>query len=301
MKEGGCTCVNVGAVGTESFFAQSMKDLCEWHKTLEKYSDHMMQATSTTDIREAKRIGKVAVVFGTQNTRCIEDNTAFLKLFHKLGFRIFQLTYQQKNLVGDGCGERRDSGLSRKFGHSVVSEMNRLGILIDLSHVGPVTSMEAIDLSKDPVAITHTGVYAIAGTVRTQKDDIIRALAEKGGVMGQGAFSLLVKKNPATTRPTVEDFLDHIDYVVNLVGVDHIGLGLDIAEDRPIELWERRMRTDPELREGMTLETWVTQGIDSVLKLTNITKGLVARGYSDQEIMKILGENFLRLFEKVWK
>jgi len=300
LKEAGCTAINVTIPGVGSGFVQSMKDVVRWYSALNKYSSFLTQALSAEDIRKAKKDGKVGLIFGTQNTKCIEDDAASLELFHRLGFRILQLTYQLKNYVGDGCGEKRDSGLSR-FGQDVVAEMNSLGMLIDLSHVGPVTTMETIELSKDPVAITHTGAHAIAGTIRTQKDETIKALAEKGGVMGQGAFSLLVKKNPSVTRPTVEGFLDHIDYVVDLVGVDHIGIGLDISEGQPMEHYEGVKRSFPELREGMTPETWVAQGLSSISNLPNITKGLVARGYFDQEILKILGENFLNLFERVWK
>lgn len=304
LKNAGCTAMKPTIVGIPSDFARSMAEVSEWNMGLRKHSDILVQALTADDIRCAKENGRVAVVYGTQNAKCIEDNVAYLEIFHRLGFRSIQLTYQLKNYVGDGCGEKRDSGLSR-FGETVVSEMNRLGILVDLAHVGPATTMDAIQFSRDAVIISHSGAYALAGTNRTMNcsDEGLKALAEKGGVVGQAAFSLCVKKNPAMTHPTIEDFLDHIDYITNLVGVDHVGLGLDVSEGGPLERVEtvKRARASyPELVEGVTPETNTIEALDSVSKLANITRGLVIRGYSDQEILKILGGNFLRVFEQVW-
>jgi membrane dipeptidase len=206
------------------------------------------------------------------------------------------LTYQNRNLVGYGCNEKNDCGLTR-FGENVVKEMNRLGLLIDLSHVGTKTTMNAIELSEKPCAFTHTCARSLFDHIRNKSDEQLQALSEKGGVIGIAAYSPFYHH---TKRPKVEDYLDQIDYMVELVGIDHIGIGLDQVYGRDPAFHENVKQTYPEVVMSYQWDTIYPEGLEDITKLPKITEGLVKRGYSKRDIKKILGENFLQLFEKVW-
>jgi len=312
MKQGGVTATN-HTVGSSNFERPCLT-IANMLKTFEIVGrDKYFSALSVEDIKKAKKLNGSILIFGFQNTLPLENyNINLLKFFQHIGVRIIQLTYQKMNLVGCGCGEivvsGKDCGLS-SFGISVVEEMNKLGILIDLSHVGHKTTMETIELSKYPVAFTHTNVRAINDYCRCKTDEEIQAVSETGGVIGVTALSRFI--NPRDDEgfiipATMDDFLDNIDYIINLVGINHVGIGLDISEWRTAEDFaESQIQPiNPEMRPPQDVynrDTWYAKGIQSISQMPNITRGLVARGYSDQEISKILGGNFLNLFEKVWK
>jgi membrane dipeptidase len=210
-----------------------------------------------------------------------------------------QLTYQTRNYVGDGCAEGADTGLS-SFGRDLIQEMNRLGILVDLSHCGRRTTDEAIDASKKPVVFSHTHPYTLAEHQRNKTDEQIQALAEKGGVMGITEYSPIAEVKPGV-RPTIVDYLDQIDYVAKLVGVEHVGIGLDIDETSTSERFAEFKREFPELCRNYDFETRRIDGLSELTDCPQIARGLVSRGYSDDEILMILGGNFMRAFRKVWR
>ncbi len=306
MRRGGVTGVNF-TIAMDHSFSEACRNISAVVDSMENaVSGKLVQVKSAGEIREAKKSGVCGLMFGFQNTLPIEYNLGFLKTFHTLGVRTVQLTYQKRNLVGDGCGEEGNAGLS-EFGEKVVEEMNRLKMLVDLSHCGYKTTMQAIELSKAPVAFTHTNVRALNDCIRCKSDEQIHALAERGGVMGITVLSKFIRPEGKIKGSTLEDFLDHIDYVVNLVGVDHVGLGLDIFELRSKEDLEENLAGRlylkyPEMRIGAELdsyEKYFCKGLKSMSESSNVTRGLVSRGYSDKEIMKILGGNFLSLFEEV--
>jgi membrane dipeptidase len=301
-KTGGITAQNVSVGKAKNpGFRSTVLDVCTWYRILEDFADHATQALSVEDIKRAKQSGKAAVIFGFQYAGPIEDELDFLLAFRKLGLRIMDLCYQRKNLIGDGCGERTNAGLS-KYGIEVVEEMNRIGMLIDLTHSGRKTCMEAIEASKYPVIFSHTNVNALCDFNINATDEEIRALAERGGVMGIPPMSQYLRPDGAIEGSTINDYLDHIDYVVKLVGVDHVGLGMDLLEGETPENQAESDRMWPEMfKRPAILEKKHPVGLQSIAEIGNVTKGLVARGYSDQEIQKIIGGNFLRVFEQVWK
>lgn len=299
MRKAGITASHITVSELSDNFSQALKKLLDWHCLVERKESVLAIATVTKDIKDAKKRGKVAVIMGLQNPKPIEDDIGLLKLFYKLGIRVVQLTYQNRSLIGDGCCERTNCGLS-KFGVRVIEEMNKLGSLIDLSHCGYRTTMEAIDLSKDPVAFTHAGLYSFCRNPRNKSDEQIKALAGKGGVIGMLTWSRLCEVKDGV-RPTVEYYLDFVDYVVKLVGIDHVGIGTDFEP-----MWTRedfdKFRFDfPELCGKYEFDTKSIEGFSHISCLPNVTRGLVARGYSDLEILKILGLNFLKLFKRVWR
>jgi membrane dipeptidase len=259
-----------------------------------------MLVSTGRDIEKAKREGKFGVIMGSQNADILGGSLSLLPVYKRLGVRIIQLNYYEQNLLGEGFNERTDSGLSN-FGLEVVKEMNRLGLVIDVSHCGDQVTMDAINYSKDPVMITHANARALCPHKRNKTDQQIKALAEKDGVIGLNAYSILceVRKD---IRPTLEDLLDMADYIVRLVGPDYVSLGLDLSF-RTKESYMQWEQLYPNLvpKWGMFGRN-IFQTDDGTVDVTlfpEITKGLVARGYSDDDIEKILGLNFLRVFKEV--
>lgn len=260
-------------------------------------------ATSTADIVRAKADGRPAIVLEFQHEGFIEDRLELLAAFHALGLRVFQLTYNQRGLLGDGCLEPANGGLSL-LGRRAVLELNRLGILIDLSHGGDRTVMETLELSERPVVFTHANPRAVSDTPRGRSDEAIRALARRGGVMGICFWAPITATAP-NVRPTVDDVLKHIDYVVNLVGIEHVAIGSDWNLKNTRNDAERMRMAQlfldkyPEMRRYGSVGREPI-GLDYTPELLNLTRGLVSRGYQDSDILKILGDNWLRVMREAW-
>jgi membrane dipeptidase len=297
-RAGGATAINATLATVENF-RTTIETIAGCHRRFEQHRDLIMPVRNAADIRRAKEVGKVGVIFGFQNTSPIEDDLYLLSVFKELGVRIIQLTYGERNFVGDGCLERTDGGLSH-FGMEVIQEMNRLGILIDLSHVGHKTAMEAIELSQSPVAFTHVGPRVLYDHPRNKTDEELRLLARRGGVAGANAFPEFLA---AGWHAKLSDFLDTVDYMVELLGVDHVALGLDLTEGRSKQdflKWEAG-KSKQQQPLGMEWPVVYPEGLRSAADLPNITDGLLKRGYSETAVQQILGGNLLRLFETVWR
>lgn len=286
MQQGGVTATNY-TVAMNQNLSETTKLIAQMYRQIDA-SDVATLIENTTDIRQAKKEGKVGIILGFQSVGPLEGDLSLLKIYYRLGVRIIQLTYHFKNICGDGCKEPTNSGLSL-FGARLIQQMNDMGMVIDLAHVGERTEREAIAVSRHPVIASHSNVYSRVPTYQNKKDDVIVALAEKGGVIGITGFPRLLEANP-----TLDLLLDHVDYVVQLVGVDHVGIGLDFAEGWPDSPFHRKKL----LKIDGRIYDW-PEGIDTVSKWPNITRGLVDRGYSDDDIAKIIGGNFLRVFEEV--
>lgn len=264
------------------------------------------RVTKPEDILQAKQEGKLGIIFHFQNTDPVEDNLDLLRVYHRLGVRMIQRTYNRKNRVGDGCEERTDCGLSR-FGIQLIREMNRLGIVVDLSHTGYKTTMEAIEISTAPPIFSHSNCNAVCESPRNITDDQIQAIAARGGVIGINGFPRFVAKAP---RPTLDHFIVHIEHIVQLVGPDHAGLALDYYEgmasvataEQAQAAYERHIASGTWTPESYPAPPWYyPAGLELPSGFPNLTKALVARGYSDEDIEKILGGNFLRIFRQVWR
>jgi membrane dipeptidase len=297
LAVGGLTCVNATVAVLEDF-RETITIVAEWHRMFDENSSLIMPVRSTADIRRAKEMGKVGIIFGFQNTSPIEDDLRLLSIFKELGVRVVQLTYMERNYVGDGCLERTDCGLS-KFGLEVIEEMNRLGILIDLSHVGDRTTMEAIEVSKKPVAFTHANPRSLHDHPRNKTDEAIQSLAEKGGVIGANIFPPFLASG---SQATVADVIDVIDYLIDLVGVDHVAIGTDFTEGQPREIFDYWLTGKSIKGPRMELDYPIVNpvGIRSAADFPNLTDALIERGYHPSQVKKIIGGNWLRLFEEVW-
>ena len=207
--------------------------------------------------------------------------------------RIIQLTYHETNLLGSGCWERFDSGLSN-FGVDAVREMNRLGIVIDLSHVGPKTTMDAIEMSEQPVVITHANARSFCGHPRNKEEEALKLLAEKGGVVGATSYTPFL---PKKYDSTVEDFVDAIDNMVERIGLDHVAIGTDSTHDQPLEFWhyivsQQGTKFPSTFADGSLPYTELSfqpKGLDSPAEFPNLADALANRGYSAEDITKLLG------------
>jgi membrane dipeptidase len=308
FRRGGVTAVNHAAIDHGVGLDPTLLALTTLLREVETLDDCYLIVRSASDIGRASDEGRVGVILGLQDGRPLEDRIEYAQVLHAMGVRIIQLTYNRRNLIGDGCLEPGNAGLSR-FGAAAVKEMNRLGILIDLSHCGVRTTMEAIDVSEAPVAITHANPSTFSPSPRNKPDDVLRALAGRGGVIGLTTFSPLVART-ASAAPTLDDFVQLVDHAVNLVGVDHVGIGTDHTDGvfDPAKFdkeWGWRAPLYRDLSEFMgpwyRYETKNVVGLESAADWGNLTEALLRRGYGEIDMQKILGGNFLRLFGRVWR
>jgi membrane dipeptidase len=260
--------------------------------------DELRIATTTDDVRCAKDEGALAVVLHFQGLHAIEYELDLLELYWRLGVRVMQLTYNQRNPVGDGCEEPSDAGLSN-FGRRVVKEMNRLGLAIDISHAGERTARQAIEVSTAPVIASHANARALQDSVRNLRDETIRAVADTGGVIGITGFPGFVS---GSARPTLDDYIGHIDHVAGLVGIEHVALGLDFIDGNgSIEEFETSIREGIWSAGTYPPPPWhYPSDLDDATRFPNLTRGLIARGYSEGDVRAVLGENWLRVFDQIW-
>jgi membrane dipeptidase len=297
------TALNVTAAEVYSNWARALDEIMQIREDM-KVDPNTVLIRSAADIEAAKRDSKVGIILGVQSSIFIESELQRLELLHDIGMRVIQLTYNERCYMGDGCLEKEDGGLSR-FGRRAIHEMARLGIAIDLSHVGRRTSVEAIHESPVPVMFTHSNPDALTKNPRNLTDEQINAIGERKGMIGLCAWPPLCWKNDRTKRPNVDDVIDHLEYVVDRIGIDHVGIGTDSActtntawliqhskefntsyPEIAVEYFSVHPRGDDTLQ------------INSLVKLTD---ALLRRGYSDDDVRKIIGGNFLRHFREVWK
>lgn len=301
LSNGRVTAINATIAVWEGFH-ETLDNTSAWMRRFRDQSGALSQVRTAADILLAKEQGRVGVALGWQNASPIENHLDRLELFHGFGVRVIQITYNERNLVGNGCYERVDDGLS-SFGVDVVREMDRLGILIDLSHVGDQTTLEAIELSENPVACTHANARSFFDNPRNKTDDALNLLAEKGGVVGANAFPPFLR---AEWGSTLSDYVDAIDDLVERIGIDHVGIGTDYTQDQSREFFRwllSRQGTIPQ-------EEWLASFPDPVVhptgmetpdKLSAVAGELRSRGYRDEDMEKVLGGNWLRLFRQVWR
>lgn len=298
LREGGITAINASVAVWEGA-KQTMQNIGRFYKDFATYSQYIRPVTSVAEIRKAKEEGRTGVIFGFQNSSPIEEDLDLVEVFYRLGVRVIQITYNDLNFVGAGCYERRDVGLS-EFGVEMVKEMNRLGMVVDLSHVGFQTTMEAIDVSAQPVWFSHANPMALKQHPRNKTDEQVKFLVSKGGVVGVNIFPPFLKKG---YEATLEDVIDVFDYWVQIAGIDHVSVGLDFTENQTNEWfhWLMSGKRKDSMVTPLELPLKLPQGITRADEMPNLTQGLVSRGYSEADIRKILGENVLSLFAQVWR
>lgn len=260
-------------------------------------SDRVLQATRVADIHRARAEGKVALVFGWQRSDYLGEDVAGLAGFHRMGLRSAGLTYNVGNYVGSGCVDPVQGGLSR-LGVEVVRALQELGIVVDVGgHCSEATSFDALRIAEGPVVCSHTNPRALRDNPRAMTDDLFRAIAGTGGVIGITAFNFFLVE---TGRATVDDYLDHVDYAARLVGVDHVGLGLDQIVGRVVSGPVDPRKFPPEAYPPR-YEDWIyPEELTDFTGVPLITAGLLERGYGRDQVEKIMGLNWLRVWEEIW-
>lgn len=277
----------------------ALNDLEEWHRRFEQHPDKLIRCAKAADIERAKREGKLAVILGFQNATIIEDRVSNLDKLYAAGTRCIQLTYNSRNLLGDGCTERTNAGLS-DFGIASVEKMNELGIIVDLSHCGEQTSADGITFSRRPPAFTHTVCKALHFHPRAKPDELLRAISDRGGMTGIASLGYFVGPTPATS---LEDYLRHIDHAVKICGIDHVGIctdyqirGIEASSTR--ENWYVPRLTIFKPSYNVRWPPWIPE-LDKPERFRTVAHALAGRGYKTGDIEKILGGNWVRYFHDI--
>lgn len=289
--------IGVGVGGPEAYL-ETLKFFASWNGFIANHTDSFMRIASSGDLERVKSSGKIGILLGLQNSEHFR-NPGDVNFFHGLGQRVSQLTYNSRNLIGNGSTERRDEGIS-DFGSAIIARMNAVGMAVDVSHCGDRTTLDAFEMSKKPVLITHSNCRALApGHPRCKSDEAIKKMGAAGSVMGITGVRMFVKADEPTT---IEHALDHFDHVAKLVGVEHLGVGSDIDlygyDAMPPEL-NRQLRAGYKGSYGFRDKIDI-EGIDHPKRMFDLTEGLIRRKYGDKDIEGILGGNFKRVLSQIW-
>ncbi|MGQ9625577.1 MAG: dipeptidase [Anaerolineae bacterium] len=281
LKEGGVTAQIFAIFARQQYLPsgaakEALRILDTFYRELKANEESLLLAISAADIERAKREGKVAAILSLEGAEALEGDLGVLRMFHRLGVRNLGITWNFRNQAADGLDEARSKGGLTNFGLELVRELNRLGIMIDVSHLAPAGVNDVLASSEAPVIASHSNAYALCPHRRNLADEQIQDIAEKGGVIGVTFVPQFL--DPDEKRASLERVLDHIDYIVQVAGVDHVGLGSDF--------------------DGF-FEFVKVPGIEDVSQMPNITFGLLERGYNVEEVKKIMGGNFLRVFRQV--
>ena len=302
--ESGITAVNLTV--SQGDFESTVTKIARWEANIDAHADVFTRVRSVDQLLAAKADGRFGIVYGFQDTVPVGRELDRLEVFANLGVKVVQLTYNVRNLVGDGCLEPGNAGLST-FGRELVARMDELGILVDLSHCGQRTTAEGIEASSNPVAITHSGCAAVAPHPRSKQDAELRAMADRGGVIGIYLMPFLSPGRESTTA----DVVAHIEHAVDVCGEDHVGIGSDLSVtpiDGSDEYWRRhREFVAGRIARGIAAPAedpdvlFTVPELNSHRRMEHIADALDARGHGSARIEKILGANFLRLFREVWR
>lgn len=277
----------------------------------EESGDTIMVCLNSNDIEAALQKNKIAILLQMEGGRSLEgkpnlDTLVGLRTFYRQGLRVLQLTGNGRNRIADGAGEARTKGGLTNFGISVVQEMNRLGMLIDVAHLSEAGFWDVIEASKDPIINSHSNARALCDHIRNLTDQQIKAIAEKGGVVGLTVWAPLISSK--NEKPTIDELMRHVDHIVDLVGIDHVGFGLDLDDgveeekNQDAQALLADIFNPPGYIEGVYYGGAAPQrmpGAHSISVMPLFKEALIKRGYSEMDVNKILGNNFLRVFRKV--
>ena len=299
LREGGVDAVHV-TIAYHETFREMVANVEQWNRWFETFPELIFQGRTGADVRRARREGRTAVFFGFQNPSPIEDDIGLVEICHTLGARFMQLTYNNQSLLATGCYEAEDTGLTR-MGRAVVAEMNRVGLVVDMSHSAERSTLDAIEASRRPIAITHANPAFWHPARRNKSDTVLRELAASGGMLG---FSLYPHHLKNGSDCGLADFCGMIARTAELMGPEHIGIGTDLCQDQPDSVveWMRVGRWTKEIDYGEgsadkagfpTMPDWFQDN----RHFPAILSGLRDHGFTEGEITGIMGENWLRFFD----
>ena len=300
MNEGGVSAVHVTICYHEDF-QEMVENIIAWNRRFEQYSELIFHGLGVDDVRKAHSEGRTAIFFGFQNCSPIEDNIGLVEICHQLGARFMQLSYNNQSLLATGCYEEDDPGITR-MGRQVIREMNRVGLVVDMSHSARRSTLEAIEISERPIAITHANPSFWFTALRNKSDDVLKALAESGGMLG---FSMYPHHLKGKSDCLLEDFCSMIARTAEMIGVEHIGFGSDLCQDQPDSVveWMRNgtWTKERDFGEGSAGQAgfpvqpeWFRDNRD----FKNILNSLRKTGFSEDEVAHIAGLNWLDFFEQ---
>ncbi len=298
MNEGGVHAVHVTITYHETF-RETVLNIEKWNRWFEKHPDLIFHGRTADDVALAKKTGRTAIFFGSQNPSCIEDDIGLVEILHTLGLRFMQLTYNNQSLLATGCYEDDDTGLTR-MGRAVVTEMNRVGMVVDMSHSGERSTLEAIAHSTRPITISHANPHNWHAALRNKSDAVLKALGESGGMLG---FSIYPHHLKGGSDCTLQSFCDMIARTADLMGEDHIGIGTDLCQDQPDSIveWMRTGRWTKTIDYGEgsaaapgfpAMPDW----FEDNRHFGNVAKGLATAGLTKAQTDKIMGGNWHRFF-----
>lgn len=301
MQQGGVDAVHATVVYHETI-RETLTRFGEWNRLFELHSDLILPVKNAVDILRAQSEGKVGIIFGAQNCSPIEDDIAMVEIMRSLGLLIMQLTYNNQSLLATGCYEQDDSGISR-FGRQVIKEMNRVGMVIDMSHSAERSTLEAVEYSEEPVVISHANPSFFHPAKRNKSNKVLSAIAESGGLLGFSAYPFHLKNG---SDCSLESYCEMIAKTVDLMGIRHVGIGTDLCQNQPTNIldWMRngRWTKDMDYGEGSAGNagwpkslSWFKDSRD----FPNLIEGLHKQGFSEHEVSLIMGRNWFDLLDKV--
>ena len=300
MRAGGVDAVHV-TISYHENFRETVLNFEAWNRWFERFPELIFQGFTGDDVRRAKETGRTAIFFGFQNPSPIEDDIGLVEILHRLGARFMQLSYNNQSLLATGCYEAEDPGITR-MGRQVIKEMNRVGLVVDMSHSADRSTIEAADISIRPITITHANLHSWQPALRNKRDDVIRAVTQNGGMMG---FSLYPHHLKDKSDCTVDSFCEMIARAAETFGVDHFGIGSDLCQDQPDSIveWMRTGRWTKEIDYGEgsaaapgfpPQPAWFRDNRD----FGNIRAGLARTGFDASEVDALMGGNWLRFFDE---
>ena len=300
MRAGEMDAVHVTIAYHENF-RETVANVEAWNLLFEKHADLIMQGKTAGDVRIAKETNRTAIIFGFQNPSPIEDDIGLVEIVHTLGARFMQLTYNNQSLLATGCYEAEDPGVTR-MGREVIREMNRVGLVVDMSHSAERSTLEAAEISERPIVVTHANPHRWHPALRNKSDAVMKALAESGGMLG---FSMYPHHLDGGGNCTLESFCTMIARTAEQMGVDHIALGSDLCQDQPDSVveWMRVGRWTKQIDYGEgsaaapgfpDMPEWFGGNAD----FSNIESGLRAVGFDETDVHKVMGNNWLKFFEE---
>ncbi|MGI9421818.1 MAG: membrane dipeptidase [Hyphomicrobiaceae bacterium] len=300
MREGGLDAVHVTIAYHESF-RETVFNIEQWNRWFEQYPELICHGRSAADVKRARETDRTAIFFGFQNPSPIEDDIGLVEIVHTLGARFMQLSYNNQSLLATGCYEAEDPGVTR-MGRQVIKEMNRVGLVVDMSHSAERSTLDAIDISERPIAITHANPAFWQPALRNKSDDVLRALGQSGGMLGFSVYPHHLKDKSACT---LESFCTMIARTAELMGSENIGIGSDLCQDQPDSVveWMRVGRWTKEIDYGEgsataagfpDMPSWFRDNRD----MGTIESGLQSAGFNANEVAGIMGENWLRFFQR---
>jgi microsomal dipeptidase-like Zn-dependent dipeptidase len=300
MQDGGVCAVHV-TIAYHEMFRETVANVETWNRWFERFPELIFHGRTGDDVRRAKIEGRTAIFFGFQNPSPIEDDIGLVEIWHALGARFMQLTYNNQSLLATGCYEAEDPGVTR-MGRQVIKEMNRVGLVVDMSHSAERSTLEAIEVSERPIAITHANPAFWHPARRNKSDDVLRALGQSGGMLG---FSMYPHHLKDKSDCTLASFCEMVARTADLMGVDNIGLGSDLCQDQPDSVveWMRVGRWSKEIDYGEgsagdagfpPMPDW----FEDNRHFGNIAAGLIAHGFSQADTAAVMGENWLRFYDE---